>query len=166
MNIVLDVLWLITQLISVKIVIKPVKFSLKSLLSWTWRDRMDHRMGAIFAARGLSADNAELTWPSCTQQVFWQLHWWPNWRVWKRIFQLSPNRKSYTCNKKAIHIPVSILIISRLNSHNLSTNWVVTAEDVLSVVRFAGSACGHFPVYASNMKPSVWWNNEVKSSEP
>ena len=26
--------WLITQLISVKIVIKPVKFSLKSLLSW------------------------------------------------------------------------------------------------------------------------------------
>ena len=72
---------------------------------------------------------------------------------------------SRTCNKKATHIPVSILIISRLNSHNLSTNWVVTAEDVLSVVRFAGSACGHFPVYASNMKPSVWWNNEVKSSE-
>ena len=52
-----------------------------------------------------------------------------------------------TCNKKATHIPVSISIISRLNSHNLSTNWVVTAEDVLSVVRFAGSACGHFPVY-------------------
>ena len=72
---------------------------------------------------------------------------------------------SRTCNKKATHIPVSILIISRLNSHNLSTNWVVTAEDVLSVVRFAGSACGHFPAYASNMKPSVWWNNEVKSSE-
>ena len=72
---------------------------------------------------------------------------------------------SRTCNKKATHIPVSILIILRLNSHNLSTNWVVTAEDVLSVVRFAGSACGHFPVYASNMKPSVWWNNEVKSTD-
>ena len=72
---------------------------------------------------------------------------------------------SRACNKKARYIPVSILIKSRLNSHNLSTNWVLTAEDVLSVVRFAGSACGHFPVYASNMKPSVWWNNEVKSSE-
>ena len=72
---------------------------------------------------------------------------------------------SRTCNKKTTHIPVSILILSRLNSHNLSTNWVVTAEDVLSVVRFAGSACGHFPVYASNMKPSVWWNNEVKSTD-
>ena len=70
-----------------------------------------------------------------------------------------------TCDKKATHIPVSIFIISRLNSHNLSTNWVVTAEDVLSVVRFAGSACGHFPVYASNMKPNVWWNNAVNSSE-
>ena len=73
--------------------------------------------------------------------------------------------ESRTCNKKATHIPVSILIISCLDSHNLSTNWVVTAEDILSVVRFAGSACGHFPVYASNMKPSVWWNNEVKSSK-
>ena len=40
---------------------------------------------------------------------------------------------SHTCDKKATHIPVSILIISRLNSHNLSTNWVVTAEDVLSL---------------------------------
>ena len=46
--------WLITQPISAKIVIKPVKFSLKPQLSWTWPDRM----GAILAARGLRADNA------------------------------------------------------------------------------------------------------------
>ena len=37
-------------------------------------------------------------WTDVTQlhsTLFWQLHWWPNWRVWKRIFQLSHNRKSY-----------------------------------------------------------------------
>ena len=32
-----------------------------STSSIVYRDRMDHRMGAIFAARGLRADNAELT---------------------------------------------------------------------------------------------------------
>ena len=72
---------------------------------------------------------------------------------------------SHTCNKKATHISVSILKISCLDNHNFSTNWVVTAEDVLSVVRFAGSACRHFPMYVGNIKPRVWWNNEVKSSE-
>ena len=46
--------WLITQPIAAKIVIKSVKFSLKPQLSWTSQDRM----GAIFAARGLRADNA------------------------------------------------------------------------------------------------------------
>ena len=46
--------WLITQPISAKIVIKPIKFSLKPQLSWTWQDRM----GAILAARGIRVDNA------------------------------------------------------------------------------------------------------------
>ena len=89
------------------------------------------------------------------------------WQRWTDVTQLHSTSvlTAPLMTKKATHIPVSILIISRLNSHNLSTIWVVTAEDVLSVVRFAGSACGHFPMYASNMKPSVWWNNEVKSSE-
>ena len=173
--------WLITQLISVKIVIKPVKFSLKSLLSWPG---VLNLTGHVWPQHRLSSIGTE-----------WTTEWAPflrlavsvlttlNWRdpvalnkcfdsstdyqidVFGNVFFNYRTIESRTCNKKATHIPVSILIISRLNNHNLSTNWVVTAGDVLSVVRFAGSACGHFPVYASNMKPSVWWNNEVKSSE-
>ena len=86
--------------------------------------------------------------------------------VFGNIFFNYRTMGSRTCNKKSTHIAVSILKISRHNNHNLSNNWVVTAEDVLSVVRFVGSACGHFPVCASsNIKPRVWWNNEVKSSE-
>ena len=72
---------------------------------------------------------------------------------------------SRTCNKKATHITVSILKISHVNNHNLSTNLVVTAEDVLLVVCFARSVCGHFLVYASNIKAHVWWNNDVNSRE-
>ena len=84
--------------------------------------------------------------------VFWQpLHWWPTY-VLGNVFFNHRTIRSRTCKKKATHIPVSILKISRLNKHNLGTNWVETAMDVLTTVRFAGSACWHFPVSISNIK--------------
>ena len=139
------------------------------VMRWLRGDRVIGRefSGCMHGSRGLysiSWSPAELMWPSCTQQCF-DSSTDDQIEVFGNVFFDYRTIGSRTCNKKATHIAVSILKIPRLNNHNLSTNWVVTAEDVLSVVRFAGSACGHFPVYASNIKPSVWWNNEVKLSE-